>query len=160
VENCFFKDFGNIIPFINLYHSYHLLINIPHISLEYILHTISQYCEKLRTIVAFNAGSAMKSFVRSSHSISVILWKVSRDHRIRMMNIRAIIIKCECDKLEGKGIRDVKLDIIYFVTLNISYRLTCCSFSKCKAIARLFASDNPPNGYDLGEVGWLSTLRT
>jgi len=45
------------------------------------------------------------------------------------------------------------------VTLNISYRLTCCSFSKCKTIARLFAGDNPPNGYDLGEVGWLSTLR-
>jgi len=32
-----------------------------------------------------------------------------------------------------------------------------CSFSK--TIAWFFAGDNPPNGYDLGEVGWLSTLR-
>jgi len=52
------------------------------------------------------------------------------------------------------------LDTTYFVTLNISYRLMCwCSFLKCKTIAWLFAGDNPPNGYDLGEVGWLSTLR-
>jgi len=41
------------------------------------------------------------------------------------------------------------LDTTYYVTFNISYRLMCwCSFSKCKTIA-----------YDLGEVGWLSTLR-